>query len=299
MQAAALTAANQAVPAPEDRRWARLEIGHGLANTDEDIARNITAALGRNLPRITTLVGKEKGAVSIVGSGPSLKRNWKRIPRLGGDIIACNAAFQFLLAKGIVPKYMMCFDADPLMLEFMTPHPKTVFLLASRCPPKAFELLWDSKIVCWHAAGDKNIEELLQKAGRFDDPMVIGGTSATTRAMVLAQALGYTDVHLWGSDGSFENGETHIRKSTTVEKRMYVNMAGRVFETAPWMTQQVRDLEALAPLLRSLGIKLTVHGDGLFPQAAASMGFNVDWPLAIRQFLRRWKWNAMYLWKTI
>lgn len=290
----------QTTPAPEDRRWLPLKIGHGLANSDEDIARNIQSALDLNLPRYMTVVGKEKGTASVVGSGPSLKRNWKKLAKQGGDIIACNAAYQFLLGNGIVPKYMMCFDADPLMLEFLTPHPDVTFLIASRCPPKAFDILKDCNVICWHAAGDRDTESLLQKAGRFDDPMVIGGTSATTRGMLIAQTLGYTDVHLWGADASFHKGATHIRKSTTVEKRMFVKMAGRVFETSPWMTQQVKDFELLAPALRDFyGVKITVHGDGLLPQAAASMGFGVEWPLATRQFFRKLKWNAMQFWQTI
>lgn len=297
---AVLHAGEVIAPTSKDGRWLPLQTGHGLANTHEDISRNIQSALDRNLPRYTELVGKEKGTASIVGSGPSLKRNWKRLVKHKGDIIACNAAYQFLLEKGIVPKYMMCFDADPLMLEFITPHPEITFLIASRCPPKAFDLLKDCKVICWHAAGDRDIESLLQKAGRFDDPMVIGGSGATTRALLIAQTLGYTDVHMWGADSSFEKGETHIRKSTTLEKRMFINMAGRVFETAPWMTQQVKDFEQLAPNLRDLyGVNITVHGDGLLPQAAASLGFSVDWSLAIRQFFRQWKWNFMNLWQTL
>lgn len=297
---AALHAVETTAPAPMDRRWLPLQIGHGLANTHEDISRNIQSALDRNLPRYMSLVGKEKGTVSIVGSGPSLKRNWKKLKKLGGDIIACNAAYQFLLGKGIVPKYMMCFDADPLMLEFITPNPDTTFLIASRCPPKAFDILRLCNVVCWHAAGDRDIESLLQQSGRFDDPMVIGGTAATTRGMLIAQTLGYTDVHMWGADASFEKGQTHIRKSTTDEKRMFINMAGRVFETAPWMTQMVKDFELLAPALRDLyGVKITVHGDGLLPQAAVSMGFSVDRSLAIRQFFRKWKWNAVNLWQNL
>ncbi len=297
---ATLHAVKMETPASGDRRWLPLNIGHGLANSHEDIARNIQSALDRNLPRYTTVAGMEKGTVHVVGSGPSLKRNWRKLIKQGGDIIACNAAYQFLLERGITPKYMMCFDADPLMLEFITPHPDIVFLIASRCPPKAFDLLNDCHVICWHAAGDRDIEHLLQQAGRFDDPMVIGGTAAITRGMLIAQSLGYTDVHLWGADASFSKGETHIRKSTTLEKRMFVKMAGRVFETAPWMTQQVKDFELLAPPLRDFyGVKLTVHGDGLLPQAAASMGFGVDWPLAIRQFIRKWLWNAKVLWQTI
>lgn len=279
-------------PAQKHMRWLPLLIKSQLANTDDDIARNIESAIKRNLRRYMEISGTERGAVSIVGSGPSLKRTWQNIAKVGGDIIACNAACQFLLERGIVPKYMMCFDADPLMLEFLTPHKGITYLLGSRCPPKAFDMLEGCDIVCWHAAGDRDIESILQKHGRFDDPMIPGGSAAVTRAMVIAQTLGYKEHHLWGADSSFDADDTHIRRSTTVEKRMHVNLAGRTFETAPWMTQQVEDFKVLAPPMRDFyGVRLTVHGDGLIPQVAASMGFAVDGPLARRQFWRQWKWR--------
>ena len=297
-----MTAQAQAMqPAQRNLRWLPLRTHSQLANTSEDIARNIESALGRNLRRYMEIAGKQRGTVSIVGSGPSLKRTWQRIEKTGGDIIACNAACQFLLERGIVPKYMMCFDADPLMLEFITAHKDITYLIGSRCPPEAFDMLEGCDIVCWHASGDEHIESILQKHGRFDDPMIPGGSAAVTRGMIIAQTLGYTDVHLWGADSSFEeNGDTHIRKSTTLEKRMLVNCGGRVFETAPWMTVQIQDFKTLAPPLRdNYGVTFTVHGDGLLPQVAASMGFAVDWRLGVKQFLRQWKWNVVNLWQTI
>ncbi len=282
--------------------WYPLKITHGLANKVEDIDANIESAIQRkDVTWYQDLVGKERGAVAIVGSGPSLKKLWKKIPK-GMDILACNAACQFLLGKGIVPKYMMCFDADPLMLEFVTAptHKETTYLLASRCPPEAFDLLEGHKVVCWHAAGDPNVEKILQKHGRFQDPMVIGGTAAVTRSLILAQTLGYTEVHLFGADGSFYEGDTHIRQSTTVERKMTVRLGARNFETAPWMTQQVEDFKLLAPPLRDrYGVRFVVHGDGLIPHLARVMGFEVEGEPKYKHALRHLKYNAQQLWATL
>ena len=279
--------------------WHPLMIHSALANTVEDISSNIESALKRTYIPFTALIGRKKGAVAIVGSGPSLKRNWQQLKNFRGDIMACNAACQFLLGKGITPTYMMCFDADPLMLEFITPHPEIIFLISSRCPPKAFDMLADSTVVCWHAAGDERIQELLEEHQRLE-PMIIGGSAAVTRGMIMGVAIGYKEVHLYGVDSSFDDGETHIRQSTTEEKRMALMCNGRVFETAPWMTQQVKDFEHLAPkFARKHGIHFHVHGDGLIPHVAMTMGFRTDLEPRINRFARTWKNRSKALWANL
>ena len=102
--------------------WVPLFIKGILANTVEQIDANIEAALKRDYIPFNEIIGTKSGAVAIVGSGPSLKKNWQRLRNFNGDIIACNSAFGFLLDKGIVPQYMMCFDADILMQPFMKAH---------------------------------------------------------------------------------------------------------------------------------------------------------------------------------
>lgn len=279
--------------------WLALRIQSHLANTVEDIDRNIEYALGLQYIPLQDLFGSESGAVSVVGSGPSLKDNWMKLRDFDGDIVACNASFQFLLDKGIVPKYMFCFDADPLMLEFMTPRPDVTYLMGSRCPPKAFEMLEGCRIVVWHAGGDENIERLLQKHGR-QEPMISGGTAAITRAMMLVQPFGYEEVHLWGADSSFRESDTHIRKSTTVEKRMTVMVAGKPFQCAPWMAQQAEDFKVLAPPLRDLyHIRLIVHGKGLIPHIASLMGFETDLEKRYQYVFRQAKHKVKTIWKYL
>ena len=284
----------------EEIPWMELKLDPHLANTVEDIDRNIEYALGQNYPGLQALVGTESGAVSIVGSGPSLKGNWQRLRDSDTDIIACNAACQFLLDRGVVPKYMFCFDADPLMLEFITPHPDITYLMASRCPPKAFDLLKDCKVVLWHAKGDEHIEQILQRRGLFNEPMCAGGSAAVTRAMMLAHPLGYRTMHLWGVDSSFAMSDTHIRKSTTDEKQITVMLHNRVFATAPWMCVQAEDFKVLAPTLRDIyGVRLIVHGDGLIPHLARAMLFEVDGESKVRRTLYNVVTKAQRLWAQL
>ena len=279
--------------------WLRLKIHSSLANSVEDISANIESALARNLKAFNSLLGTKSGAVAIVGSGPSLKENWKQLRAFKGDIIACNAACQFLLERDIIPNYMMCFDADALMLEFVTPHPKITYLLASRCPPKAFDMLSESKVICWHAAGDERIEDLLNKHNRME-PMIVGGGAAVTRAMVLAMPMGYKKIHLYGVDSSFAKGDTHIRKSTTDERHMEIMCAGRVFMTAPWMAQQAEDFKTLIPTFRNLiDVEFIVHGDGLIPHIAMLLGLKTDLENRFTRFLREWKWKTTILWQHV
>jgi len=259
----------------EEVPWVGLKLETGLANSTEQIDGNIEATLARGYVGYETLLGQENGTVSIVGSGPSLKENWQSIKDVGGDIIACNAALQFLLDKGVVPKYAMFFDADVLAQEFAIPHPDVIYLVASRCHPFVFTLLEKCKVIVWHAAGDLNTKAILEKHGLME-AMVGGGSAAVTRTMVLAPPMGYRDLHLWGADSSFADGATHIRKSTTEERTIEIMAWGRAFFTSPWMAQQAEDFKILAPQLRDLGIRIAVHGDGLIPHLARRMGLNVD-----------------------
>lgn len=290
------------IPVPGEQEpnnmWVPLFVKGILANTNEQIDANIEAALQRDYIPFNELIGKSTGAVAIVGSGPSLKRNWKELRKFKGDLIACNSACNFLLEKGIVPKYMLCFDADRLMLVFVKPHPEITFLLASRCPPEAFEAVKDCRTVCWHAGGDEHLEDLLEKHGR-KEPMVLGGSAAVTRALYVAITMGYNHVHMYGVDSSYDGMETHITKSRTEERRLPVRVNDRVFITSPWLSQQAEDFKVLVPLMQKINrTRITVHGTGLIPYIARLMDLETD-ESAIAKFLRIFKWRAAILWQHV
>ena len=278
--------------------WVPLFIKGILANTVEQIDANIEAALKRDYIPFNEIIGTKSGAVAIVGSGPSLKKNWQRLRNFNGDIIACNSAFGFLLDKGIVPQYMMCFDADILMLPFMKAHEDVTYLLASRCPPEAFDVVKDCKIVCWHAAGDENLENLLGKYNR-QEPMVLGGSAAVTRSLYVAITMGYSRVHMYGVDSSYEGMNTHISQSRTEERHLPVRVNDEVFITSPWLAQQAEDFKILVPLMQKINrTEIAVHGTGLIPYIARIMGLKTDESF-IEKFVRVWGWNAKILWQHV
>jgi uncharacterized Rossmann fold enzyme len=315
-----------------EQPWMPLRLDMALANTSEQIDANIRAALERPYIPFTDLLEKHSGTVSIVGSGPSLKDTWRE---LKGDVIACNAANQFLLERGVIPRYVMIFDADILAEEFVTtPHKDVTYLLASRCHPNLFKRLEGQRVVVWHAKGDLNIEAILEEHWRKTrkvEPMIGGGSAAVTRTMFLVHPMGYRDMHIFGVDSSYNNEDTkrrfdratiekddlwkgsadksHFRKSTTDEKFLAImcntqyadgRQVSRVFHTTPWMAAQAEDFKVLVPSLQRIGMKISVHGDGLIPHLAKyALGLDVDGQSMLKQLTRQAVLKARTLWLNL
>lgn len=240
-----------------------------ICETPENVRKNIEATLKRGYTPFNDMLRSTK--VSIVGSGPSLKRTLKSVC---GDVFACNAAHDFLVSNGIVPRYGMLWDADKVVTKFVTPRADVTYLLASRCHPDVFKQFEGFKTVVWHAGGDKHVEECIEESGRFE-PFINGGSAAVTRSLFMCYAMGYSEMHLFGADSSCEEEETHIRKSVVPEKLMDIYCHGKWFKTTAWLAVQAEDFKLLAPSLRGAGVKIVVHGDGLIPHIASALEFEV------------------------
>ena len=221
-----------------------------------------------------------------MGAGPSLSSTYQD---LVGDVIACNSAHDFLIGKGIIPKYAMIWDAHPIMEKIITPHKDVHYLIASRCHPSVFERFKDFNVTVWHAmAGDSEVEKLLSKHGRME-AMVAGGSSSVTRATYLAGAMGYTkEMHLFGIDSCCAAGETHVNGSAITQKQMNLRVCGKWFTVAPWMAMQAGDFKILAPILKNMGHRIVVHGTGLIPYVATFMDVETpDIKVSLYEKIRR------------
>lgn len=239
-------------------------------NTEESIRTdNIRATFERGYIRFNELMNSAQGkAISIVGAGPSLSRTYKDIV---GDVMACNSAHDFLIGKGIIPKFALYWDANPVIAKMAgKSHPEVTYLVASRCHPDLFKALAGCRVVVFHALGGEPVEKYLIAYNRME-PLVGGGSSGVTRGTHLAGAMGYTDVHLFGADSCYEEDATHVGGSLIEQKKMRLRVCGRQFTTAPWMALQVADFQVLVPHLQTLGMNLTVHGTGMLPYAASFM----------------------------
>lgn len=237
---------------------------------DEVISTNLTATMEREYDLMQLGAEEGKGLVSIVGAGPSLAFTYKDI---SGDIIACNSAHDFLIGKGIVPRYAMLWDAHAVIAKVFTPHKDVTYLVGSRCHPDVFTKLEGYKVKVFHVLGDAQIEDHLLRYKK-NEPMIGGGSSSATRAAYVAGALGYQGaMHFFGVDSSYANDEeTHVSGSVVEQKKMKLRCCGEWFLVAPWMAMQAGDFKLLIPHLEARGFKIIIHGTGLVPYTATFLG---------------------------
>ena len=244
---------------------------HGCA-TEAEMNANVTATLERGYTPINNYLCRElggkgpfQGTVSICGAGPSLRDTYQE---LEGAILACNSATGFLLGKGIVPTFSMIWDASPVCESFAIPHPDITYLLGARCHESVFKRLKGCKIIAWHAGGDHNIVEFLREH-EIREPLINGGSAAVTRALYLAYAMGFRNLHLFGADSSYQDNETHVNGSLVAEKDILIHVGTHeghpVFRTTPEFCAQVEEFKCIYPHFLSLGCGITVHGSGMLP----------------------------------
>lgn len=170
-------------PAP----LAPLMLTYEMCETDENIKRNIEATLAMDYRPFNTLLSPpHERVVSVVGFGPSIKETWTM---LQGDIWACNGAHDWLIERGVIPKYAMYYDASPVIEKFIgKPHKDVTYLVASRCHQNVFDALEGYNVYVWHSAGDPCMDDILCAARRAE-PMLGGGSAAATTAMVVATTM--------------------------------------------------------------------------------------------------------------
>ena len=256
--------------------FARLILKKEMCETAYNVIRNISRTLCAPYVRFNELIGTRTGAVSICGSGPSLRDEYTE---LVGDVMACNGAHDFLIERGIIPTYGMLFDAAPAMADFITPHHDVIYLIASRCHEAVFRKLEDYNVVVWHCMGDPGLVPLLE-AESINEPAIHGGSAAVLRAAILAWVMGHQECHLFGCDSSYEDGQHHAGKTLVPETEIDVcpvigGQGGKWFKSTAWMAGQVEDFIDMFPAMTKKGYRMVVHGRGLLPEMARAMGAEV------------------------
>lgn len=200
------------------------------------------------------------GHVSIVGGAPSMalslsELHWRK--EMGQTVWALNGTHNWLMGHGVTPDALVLLDAREENARFVQfPQMGVRYYVASQCHPAVYDLLRGFDVV------------------RFDlDKLGNCGTTVGTHAMCLAFIEGFRQMHLYGFDSSYRDGEGHAyaQSLNDGEKRLEVMAGGRTFTAAPWMMQQALDLQSLSRDLMAHGCTITVHGDGLWPEVAKLM----------------------------
>lgn len=238
-----------------------------VCNTHDDILfGNIEANSRLPIPWVRSVEAHEGHAV-LVGGGPSVSDwleeiRWRK--SIGQTIFALNAAAKMLSEHGIEVDHQVVVDARDHNLEFLgfAKH----HLLASHVHPSLFAKA--KSVTLWH-------QEYPNDMARFDaclpdnrpaHALIGGGTTVGLSAMVLAYALGYRKLHLYGFDSSYRDDKTHAYKQADPQRvDCIATVCGRKFLTSLAMAKQAELFPQLADSLIDLGCVITIRGEGLLP----------------------------------
>lgn len=263
--------------------------------SESTVHEQFYATMERGFNDVLPHIGKYSGTCSLVGAGPSIKETYKD---LVGDVMTVNSALWFLLEKNIVPKWHVIWDAFEVCEKFAIPNPDITYLIASRCHPKVFERLKDCNVIVWHAGGDHDIADILSSKEVQDrigiQPMINGGSAGVTRGMFVLSTLGYKDIHIFGGDSSYGEGDqTHIMGSVVKEKDMVVSLGDGSpgapmawFRTTPEWCQQVNEFRTMFAMFAERGLTLTVHGEGMMVEMYRRLKAELD-GLGLEKFVQK------------
>lgn len=237
---------------------------HVVCNTPEDVLHENIRANSR-LPRrwLKSAPAHEDVAV-LVGSGPSLRDTLEDVRRHwdeGHAIFAMNGAAGFVHENGIDPNYQVIIDPREETKQLIA-HAH-IHLVASQCHPAVFARL--PKAILYHLQIE-GIEGDLPE-DHPEHALIGGAASVGNTACVLAYALGYRTLHLYGYDSSHRDTGSHAFRQpmNDGEPCCTVRWNGRDYRTSLTMKLQAEKAQETLRALEHAGCKVSVHGDGLLP----------------------------------
>lgn len=273
-----------------------LNTGGGRIDRAE-VRKRAANAMARKLPHHLQCVN-DSPEWAIIGFGPSLKDclpEIRRLKRNGAKIVTVNKAHDFLLDHGITPWAHVLLDPKDWVAKYVQkPRRDVRYFIASQCHDDTFDALEGFPVFLWHAGQDfpegaEPASVLREKWPTQPWFVVPGPTTVGLRTIFLGSQLGASKFHLFGLDSSrTPNGPMHAgpkpeapdaQPGTLKIKHRGMKYS---FDTNSHMARQQFDLDKLIeeiPKNKAGGLLpehfcLTVHGSGLLPTFAATLGLH-------------------------
>lgn len=255
-----------------------LGIGTGVQikmapNTDDEVA---AAQIAANLSRPYTLApvcDPHDGTAILVGSGPSAADEVLLIQAFakgGATIFGMNGSVRWLENHAIQPDFGMMLDMREGNRRFVErTAPRFGWLMASHCHPATIAA---AETVQLYHYGVESLRRHLPAGA----PMIGGGPTVGMTAMVMAAALGFRKLVLFGYDSSFRGDQRHLAPQPISEAEaipMEVHFEGIAYQTNMGMYGQAQAFESVCRALMDQvpGIQIAVRGSGLLPAIAHSL----------------------------
>lgn len=270
-----------------------MQIETTLNVSDEVLFRNVLENSKRNIPWLKAIPEHDKQAV-IVGGGPSVA-DWLNEIRYrksqGQTIFALNGAAKFLHGHGVESDYTVVVDARPHNIKFLRYSKE--YLLSSQCDPSLFRK--ESSITLWHQEYPEDMERFdsCLPDGYPEHTLIGGGTTVGLSAMVIAYAMGYRKIHLYGYDSSYRGDAGHAYLQHDPQGvECTVTVAGRQFKSTLAMARQAELFPQLSDSLIDLGCLITMRGDGLLPWTSQQSAIKPE-PIAEQdKYKKMWEIDA-------
>lgn len=251
----------------------------GMNTSSAKIKANVSINIRRQLPQLRTYQPQER-VLCIVAGGPSLNQTWDTFESLVGEnaaVLAVNGTYSHLIDHGIIPSLFAMLDAREWNKRFLdNPQPQTKYFIASQCDPVVFDALESFETFIWHApipreTGDPRANVWREGRKFYRDYylsdknylIVPGGVTVTAKTVMLAYWLGFRNIHIFGFDSCWMDGEHHAyEQPENRDKSVRFKLGERWFNCAPWMAHQADSFFKLVVNLPD-NLNLVVHGDGL------------------------------------
>src|SRR5215475_9497127 len=233
----------------------------------DKVVANIRASEQRGLQQIHDFADWREGMpVALVGGGPSLHETLPELKRYH-NIMACGSVYDHLVGNGIIPRWCVLCDPDPVMANYVRrAHWDTTFLVASQCDPAVFKELDDRKVVVWNCGGD--VEDNTAIWGDQRTVVVGGGTTVGTRAIIIAMNFGFANIHLFGFDTCVSDKTHAYPVAEDVGDIIPIRLSGpegREFRMARYHISQLFDFKKTLEVFGHR-FRVTVHGDGVLAE---------------------------------
>src|SRR5882724_3322139 len=198
---------------------------------DQQILKNIRTVSGRVEAAPIRLPPDNR--IAVVCFGPSLNDTWEAV-RDFKYVISCSGAHKFLVSRGIVPTYDLNVDPRGHKAELMgPPHKDCEYLVASTCSPKLVEHLKGFNVKLWHIFAEADDAHRVLPKGEW---WLTGGVSAGLRCLTMARFLGFTELHVFGMDGSEGASGKHADAHPCQPKKSWpCEYGGVTYQTTPSM----------------------------------------------------------------
>jgi len=224
----------------------------------------IKANLAKVKVRIEPGYDLRKEPIAVVNYGPSLNDTWEQIKDFK-YVMTCSGAHKFLVERGIIPTHHVDLDPRKHKIELLgQPQKGTEYFIASTVHPELLDHLAGFDVKLWHIFDTDEEGMRILPPGEW---YILGGCSVGVRTLTLARFLGFTNLSVFGMDGSHGPSGKHAGPHPNQKNDDYVvDYEGKEYKTSPSMLEAAKNTFHELDVMKD--VNCVFHGHGLVQEMA-------------------------------